>query len=335
MKRRIWIGRATVIVGAALAGPLVWRVAHAQPQAGRNYRVGVLRLSRKPELPSDFALTAIPQSLRELGYVEGRNLAVLYRFAEGRTGRLAGLAQELVRERVDAIVAVGLSATQAAMATTTVIPIILFGNTDPVAVGLVSNLARPGGNLTGILIAPEGTLAIKRLELLKLVVPASSRIALLASDDPGFENQLQETLRAAGELGLALTSVVVRGGDYASAFDAIAAQRADALIVGSHQNFMRDRHHIIALASRHRLPAMYEWSEQVRDGGLMSYGANLFERYQRVALQINRVMNGVPAGELPIEQPSTLGLVINLRTARALGITIPPSVQLRADEVIQ
>jgi len=275
------------------------------------------------------------QTLQELDYVEGRNLVVLYRFADGKTDRLGGLAHELLRESADVVIAVGLGAARAAKDATATVPIIFFGNADPVAAGLVTNLARPGGNLTGILIAPEGTLAPKRLEMLRSVVPNATRLALLSPDDPAFEPQLKESLGAAAAMGLPMSPVMVRGADFATAFDAIAAQRADALVVGAHQYFTRDRKRIIALAAQHRLPAIYEWGEQVRDGGLMSYGTSLYDRYRRVALYADRVMNGTSAGELPIELPEKLHLVINLRTARALGLTVPQSLLLRADEVLQ
>jgi putative ABC transport system substrate-binding protein len=299
------------------------------------YRVGVLRPGARPAQASDITLSGFSQALRDLGYAEDRNLVIVYRFAEGRTERLSALAQSLLQESVDVIVAVGIAAARAAAQATTTLPIILFGNADPVAAGLVSNLARPGANLTGILIAPDGTLAPKRLEMLRAVVPQATRIALLAPDDPAFENQLQESLKAATATGLPMSPVVVRSFDYAKAFETIVAQRSDALVVGAHQYFTRDRQRIIALAAQHRLPAIYEWGEQVHDGGLMSYGTSLLGRYRRVALQVDRVMNGASAGDLPIELPEGLHLVINLRTAAALKLAIPQSLLLRADEVIR
>ena len=275
--------------------------------------------------------------LGELGYVEGRNLVVVARFAEERADRLTELARELAQQKPDVIVAIGTSAIQAGKVATTTVPIVFLNNGDPVALGLVASLARPGGNVTGILIAPGGTLAAKKLELLKETVPRATRIALLTPDDPGpgLKMQVQEVRKSAAVLGVELSVVEVRGGDYAKAFAAIGATRSTALFVGAHSRFLRDRNKIIELAASHRLPAIYEWPQQVKDGGLMSYGASDTETYRRVAVYVDRIFKGAAPGELPVEQPSKLMLVINLKAAKALGIAIPPSILARADEVIQ
>ena len=215
------------------------------------------------------------------------------------------------------------------------VPIVMYGNFDPLALGLVSSLARPGGNVTGVLIAPDGTLAGKRLELLKAAVPAARRIALLVPDDESIRLQVQETRAAARQLGIELPVVEVRGADYASAFASIARERVAALVVGSHQYFVRDRAQIIALAAQYKLPAMYEWREQVSDGGLMTYSTSLSGLYQRVASYVDRILKGSRPGDLPVEQPTRFELVINLKTAKALGLTIPQSLLLRAEEVIE
>jgi putative ABC transport system substrate-binding protein len=302
----------------------------AQPP-GRVVRVGVLR----PTRPADLVANGLPRALLELGYVEGQNLNLETRYAEGRLDRLPALARELVAQRVDVIVAVGAAAVRAAKAATTTVPIVLFGNFDPVATGLVADLARPGGNVTGVLIAPNGTLAAKKLELLREAVPRATRIGLLAPDDPNFRLQGQEVRQAAVALGIDLVVVEVRGGDYERAFATLAAARPAALFVGAHTAFAADRLRVIELAARYRLPAIYEWPEQVEDGGLMSYGGSLSAAYRRVAAYVDRIVKGAVPGDLPIEQPTKLELAINLRTARALGLALPPALLLRADRVFE
>ncbi len=298
---------------------------------GRTYRFGVLR----PGAAAPDISSALFDTLRAHGYAEGGNLVVERRFAAGRIERMPALASELVRARCDVILAIGAAAALAVREATSTIPILAFGNFDPVAKGLVSNLARPDANLTAVLIAPEGTLAGKRIELLREVVPQARRIALLAPPDPQFQSQLEETQTAAQRLRVELLVTPVHGTDYAAAFERIAAGRPDALVVGAHSIFSYDRKPIIALAARHRLPAMYEWAEQVRDGGLMSYGASLDALYVRVAGYAAQLLGGRRPAELPIEQPSSLRLVVNRRTAAALGLVLPQALLLRADEVIE
>jgi putative ABC transport system substrate-binding protein len=275
--------------------------------------------------------------LRELGYVEGRNLIIERKYANEKLDRLPMLARELVQLRVDVIFAASVASARAALDATTTIPIVWLGNLDPVAAGLVASLARPGGNVTGVLIAPEGTLAAKKLEVLKEAVPAATRIALLVADESGvgMQQQIQEVRRAASSLGVDVPVVNVRGSDYESAFMTIAAVRPQALLVGAHSYFVRDRKKVIELAAKYRLPAIYEWPLQVKDGGLMSYGASDVETYRQVATYIDRICQGTKPGDLPIWQPSKLHLVINVKTANALGLAIPVPLLLRADEVIQ
>ena len=319
----------------AAAGVALLVALPATGHAQRAYRVGVLRPGSRPE-PDDVQATALPTALRELGYVEGRNLMLQTRYAENDLQRLPALARELLDARVEVIVAVGSSATRVARQASSSVPIVMFGNFDPIALGLVTDLARPGGNLTGILIAPDGTLAGKRLELLKTLVPQATRVALLAPDDEAaMRLQIEETRKAAVALGIALPVVVVRGRQYERAFEQVVAEKPQALLVGAHQYFVRDRQPIIALAAKHRLPAMYEWREQVVDGGLMSYSTSLPELWARVASHIDRIVKGVPAGDIPIEQPSRFGLVVNLATLRALGMSLMPAMRLRVDEVIE
>lgn len=327
MRRRVFLA----LLAAGVAPP---RRASAQP--GRVYRLGILALSAAPP-PSEQVTAAIliPNALREMGYAAGRELVVDVRYAEGRLDRLPALARELLRLRPDVIVGISAASTRALRAATTTIPIVLYGNVDPIAAGLVRSLAKPEGNVTGVLIAPAGTLAAKKLELLKDAVPGATRIAFLAPPDPGIKLQVQETRQAAAALGIKLTVTEVQAGEYERAFAALAAERPEALFVGAHTFFVRDRKRIIALAAKHRLPAMYEWPEQVEDGGLMSYGSSLPGTTRRVAVYVDRLFKGARAADLPFEQPAEFQLAINLRTARALGLTVPPSLLARADRVIE
>jgi putative ABC transport system substrate-binding protein len=318
-----------------LAAPLG---ADAQQTVGKVYRLGLLSVATAPgSSDSTAAVTlVVPKTLSELGYVEGKNLIVERRYAAGKLDQLPGMARELVQLRADVIFAVALPAILAAKDATGTTPIVFYGNFDPVANGLVRNLARPGSNITGILIAPEGTLAAKKLELLKETVPHAKRIAMLVPDDPTSTRlQIQEAEKAAAALGVALNVVVVKGSDYDRAFTMLEAERPSALFVAATAYFMRDRKRIIDLAARHRLPAIYEWPEQVKDGGLMAYGASFSVTTQRAAAYIDRIFRGATPGDLPIEQPTKFELVINLKTAKALGLTIPPSLLLRADQVIE
>ena len=321
---------------AMLAGALfaLARPGRAQ-SAGRVYRVGILRPTAPPLSASEPMAVGIPGALRELGYVEGRDLVVEARWAGGELDRLPALARELVQAKVDVIVAVGSPAVRAAKNATAAIPIVMYGNFDPVALGLVTSLAQPGGNVTGLLIAPDGTLAGKKIELLKSAAPKATRMAFLAPpNDPAMRLQVQETRTAAVALGIDLLVTEVHGGDYERAFAAIAAQRPGALFVGAHTGFVRDRALIIALAAKHRLPAMYEWREQVADGGLMSYGSSQQVLYQRLASYVDRILKGASPAGMAVERPTKFELVINLKTAKALGLAIPQSLLLRADEVI-
>jgi ABC-type uncharacterized transport system substrate-binding protein len=329
VNRRTFLG---AVGFALLAAPLA---AEAQ-QAGRIFRLGMLvQGAQVPSSDQRTSVFLILAALRELGYLEGQNLVIERRYAEGKTDRLPGLARDLVQLRVDVIVTVGPVAIRAAKDATTTIPIVFFGNFDPVAAGFVASLARPGGNATGVLIAPEGTLAGKKLGLLKEMVPRATRIALLAPDDPNFRRQGREVQKAASSLGVKLAVVEVRGGDYEGAFASMVANRSGALFVGAHSYFMRDRKRIIELAAKHRLPAIYEWPEQVDDGGLMSYGTRIARVSQRAAAHVDRIFKGAKPADLPVEQPTRFELVINLKTAKALGLTIPPSLLVRADQVIE
>ncbi len=328
MDRRTFLAGTGAVL---LATPLA---AEAQ-QGGRVYRLGQLFIVAPPSPDQRMGRTSLLTPLRELGYVEGQNLVFEPRYAEGNPDRLPALARELVGLRVDVIVAVGSSSIRAAKEATTTVPIVMYGGVDPVATGIVASLARPGGNITGILIAAGNTLADKRLEIMKEAVPQAARIAFLAAEDPGFGPQVEEARKAAASLGTKLTVVEVRAGNYDRAFASIVAERAGAVVIGASPFFFRDRQRIIELAAKHRLPAIYEWFEQVKDGGLMAYGPNQSGLVQRVAAYVDRIFKGAKPGDLPIEQPTKFDLVINLKTAKALGLTIPQSVLGRADELIQ
>jgi putative ABC transport system substrate-binding protein len=328
MDRRAFLG---ALASSLLAAPLA---AEAQA-AGRVYRLGILSPTTRPA-PSEQNTGAIliPRALREMGYIQDQNLAIEPRYADGKLEQLPRLARELLQLRVDVIVAISTASVRAAREATTTIPIVLYGNFDPVAAGLVKSLAKSEGNVTGILIAPAGTLAAKKLELLKEAVPRATRIAFLAPEDPGIRLQVQETQQAASSLGIKLLVTEVRGGDYERAFASIAAGRPEALFVAATTYFVRDRKRIIELAAIHRVPAMYEWPEQVEDGGLMSYGSSLSGTTHRVAVYVDRLFKGAKPADLPVEQPTKFELVINVRTAKALGLTIAQSLLQRADRVL-
>jgi putative ABC transport system substrate-binding protein len=322
MTRRRLVVNAVAI--SLLTAPAVLRAQ----APGRLYRLGILRPTGRAPFDAN-----IPNALGDLGYVEGRNLVVDQRYAEGRLERLPAIARELVAGRADALLAVGASATRAVMAATSTIPIVLFGNLDPVALGLVRTLARPGGNVTGVLIAPDGTLAGKKLELLREVVPQASRIGMLVPDDPAIRPQVAEVQRVAGTLGLGIVPVEVAKGDYERAFVTLAAERVQALFVAGSTYFVRDRKEIIERAARFRIPAIYEWREHVVDGGLMTYATSLPALHRRVAEYIDRIFQGARPAEMPVEQPSKFDLVINLKTAKSLGLALSPSLLLRGEVI--
>jgi putative tryptophan/tyrosine transport system substrate-binding protein len=321
------VSRRRVVAALAMLGlGAAGRLGAQEP--GRVYRIGVLRLS-----PPD-PLRRLERAMALRGFVEGRNLAVEQRFAEGQLDRLPLLAASLLEWRPDVVMAVSAAAARAARAAIETVPIVVFGNLDPIALGLVESLARPGTNLTGVLIEP-GTLAAKKLELLREMVGGAERIPFLAADDPNMASQIEETRGAAVALGIAMEVVTATRGDYEAAFRRIVAQRPQALFVGAHTYFWQDRARIIALAAAHRLPAIYEWPEQVEDGGLMSYGTDLGWAYERLAAMIERILKGADPGTIPVEQPDKVELAINLKTAQDLGLEIPPALLLRAQRVVE
>ena len=320
----------TSLVGA-LAMP---QVAEAQ-QPGKVWRVGILSPGGVPDPSVATTPNLLPRNLRELGYVEGGNLIVERRFADGKIERLPGLARELVQLKVDVIVAAGDETIPAARDATATVPIVMVVGSDPVARGLVASFSRPGGNITGVTVVAETVLAAKRLELIREAVPGAARIAVLGAGGPGSNVQVQEAQKAASALRVKLVVVEAPGTDYDRAFASIVAERADALFVLMSPTLTRDRKQIIDRAAKYRLPAIYQWREHVEVGGLMSYGGSLIDISRRVAAYVDKIFKGARPGDLPIEQPTKYELVINLKTAKALGLTIPPSLLQRADQVIE
>jgi ABC-type uncharacterized transport system substrate-binding protein len=326
------IGLAVVLVASLVLAPLA---LEAQQAAGIP-RIGYLgtNLAASPHLPEAFR-----QGLRDLGYVEGRNVVIEYRSAEGKLERFPTLAAELVALKVDVILATSTPAALAAKQATRTIPIVFAAVADSVASGLVTSLARPGGNVTGLSMLTS-ELVGKRLELLKQAVPGVSRVAVLwQPGDYGERTEkdiLKEAEVTARALGVRLQVVEARGPqDFDSAFSDMARARAGALIVLGSTMFFTERRRLVDLAAKHRLPAVYSARDSVDAGGLMSYGANLADMFRRAATYVDRILKGAKPAELPIERPTKFELVINLKPAKALGLTIPGSVLLRADQVIE
>jgi ABC-type uncharacterized transport system substrate-binding protein len=312
---------------ALLAAPLA---APAQ-QPGKTARVGFFSIVTSPFLDEAFR-----QGLRELGYVEGQNIAIEYRSAEGKDERLPGLAAELVRLKVDVIVAASPPAIEAAKQATKTIPIVFTVSGDPVAEGFVASLARPGGNLTGLTtIGPE--LVGKQLEMLKTVAPKVSRVAVLQNpSNQGHAPMLRQAEGAARALGVQLQVLKARTpSEIEAAFAAMSSQRAGGVLVLRDAVFRTLRAQIVALAAKNRLPAVYGLREEAEAGGLMAYGASVPQLFRRAATYVDKILKGAKPADLPVEQPTKFELVINLKTAKALGLTIPPSLLGQADQVIQ
>jgi putative tryptophan/tyrosine transport system substrate-binding protein len=326
MNRRVFV----TSLAAVLAAPLG---VEAQ-QAARIPRIGVLHPGA-PATSSHFA-AAFTEGLRELGYLEGQNIVVERRFGEAKAERLSDIAAELVRLKVDVIVTSTDPGIAAVKRQTQLIPIVMANSTDPVGTGFVANLARPGGNVTGLSsVSPE--LSAKRLELLKEAVPRLSRVAIVWNPDVrGAVLEYKETESAARSLHLQLQSVEVNRPDgFDRAFSAVTTGRAEALTVASSSLAFRNRGRIASLAQKNRLPSIYGLREFADAGGLMAYGPNYAELWRRAAAYVSKILKGAKPGELPVEQPTTFELVINLKTAKALGLTIPPSLLRRADQIIE
>ena len=320
---------------STLAGGLLAAPRLAGAQAARVYRLGYLSSSTSTSNPR--VLEAFRQGLRELGWIEGQNLAMEYRWADGHFDRLPDLAAELVRLKVDVISASPAPATRAAKNATTTIPIVFLGVSDPVGQGLIASLARPGANVTGLTYGVGSNIYGKDLELLKEVVPKVRQVAVLYNlTNPGHQLILNEVKGAAQSLGLQLQLVKARGpGDFDTAFSLMAKERAGALFVVQDPALTPQRARLADLAVKHRLPSIFTQMEDAEAGALMSYGPSLSDLWRRGATYVDKILKGARPADLPVEQPTKFELVINLKTARALGLTIPQSVLVRADEVIQ
>jgi ABC-type uncharacterized transport system substrate-binding protein len=327
LKRR---GFITLLFGAAAAWPLD---AHAQQPAMPV--IGFLD-SRSPDTVG-FRLRGFRQGLKDTGYVEGENVAIEYRWAENQYDRLPALAADLVRRQVAVIATGGAPAAFAAKAATTTIPILVLVGEDPVRLGLVTSLARPGGNLTGINLF-NVELAAKRLELLRELVPRAARVAVLLNpaDVTSTESTLRDVEAAARALGLQIQILNANtSSEIGAAFESIGRERPDALFVASSAYFNARGVQLAQLAAFHRLPAIYAGRQIAEAGGLMSYGANITDAYRQVGVYAGRILQGAKPVDLPVVQASKLELVVNVETARMLGLTVPPSLLATADEVIE
>jgi putative tryptophan/tyrosine transport system substrate-binding protein len=327
MRRREFI---TLLGGVAAAWPLP---AKAQ-QAGKVYRIGILEPTS--QLLNSANFDAFRQGLRELGYIEGQNYVIDYRSADGHDERFPDLATELVRLNVDLILTRGTPAALAAKNATRTIPIVLAGLGDPVANGVVASLAHPGANVTG-LSSSTTELQQKRLELIKELLPQAERFVLLTNMGNLNERlNWEETKMAARSLNVGVELLDVRNPEeFEHAFDDATKQRADALVVAGDGLLLSNRRLIVDLAAKYRLPANYVLAEFVDSGGLIAYGPSFPDQYRRAATYVDKIFKGAKPADLPVELPTKFRLVINLKTAKALGLTVPPSVLSRADEVIE
>jgi putative ABC transport system substrate-binding protein len=318
----------------SLAGALAAPFAAGAQQAARIWKIGYFAPGAQP--PDRLPPAALREGLQALGYIEGKNITFISRWAEAKGDRMLRLAEEIVRSNVDLIVTLGGPPSEAAKAATSTVPIVMTAAGDAVGIGLVTSLARPGGNVTGITDV-AATLSAKRLELLKEILPTASRIAILwNAGDRGMTLRYQELERGANLLRVTVQALGVREpDDFDSAFAAMVRARPDALLLVADALTNLNRRRVLEFAAAHRIPAIYELDFLVRDGGLMSYGLKLEDTFRRAAFYVDRILKGAKPGDIPVEQPTRYYLFINLKTAKTLGLTIPPSVLLRADQVIE
>jgi putative ABC transport system substrate-binding protein len=322
------LGRHTVLATLALA--LLAAPLAVEAQRPKIARLGVLLFAT----PDTDAFTAIRRGLGALGYVEGRNILFEHRYAEGRPERLPGLASDLVRSKPDVIIAVGGDVAPFAARATETIPIVIVTSADPVQGGLVTSLGRPGGNVTGVTFV-SSDLAGKRLQFLKEAAPSVTRVAVLWNPDHP-DGEFPATQAAGRSLGVQVQSLEVRGrDDFTGAFAAANRERMEAVIVVSSRLMTLNRARILELAAQNRLPLVSGWGPWAAEGGLLSYGPDIDAVIRNSATYVDKILKGAKPADLPVEQPTKFELVINLKTAKALGLTIPPSVLARADEVIQ
>jgi putative ABC transport system substrate-binding protein len=328
MRRRDFIA---VIVGGAAAYPFA--AAH-----GQQATVPVIGfMSSRSFADAAEAVSGFRKGLNETGYVEGQNVAVEYRWGDGQFGPLPAMAADLVARRVSVIVATGgLPASLAAKAATSIIPIVFTLGSDPVTFGLVASLNQPGGNITGVTLFAY-LLEGKRLELLHELVPNAARVAVLANPaNPQAETEIDNVREAARSIGRQIIALKAStASDYDDVFAAIVSERASALLVSGDPFFLTTRDQLVALAARHRLPTIYGFREFAQSGGLISYGVSVPDAYRQAGVYVGRILKGAKPEALPVLQPTKFELVINLNTARALELSVPPSLLARADEVIE
>jgi len=333
MRRREFI---TLLGGAVVAWPLAGRAQ----QTGKVYRVGlIITTSPVSEMvgpdPIHPLVRTFVHTLRALGYVEGQNLVLERRSAEGKFERFGEIAADLIRHGIDVIVVSSILVAKEMIRVTNTVPIVMASNIDPVGAGVVTNLARPGGNITGFTSNAGPEIEAKRLELLKEVLPQASRVAFLGLKSD-WEGPEAEGIRVAARMmGVTLVHAEHTSTNYADAFALITRDRAEALFVASQAASYANRQVIVDFALERRIPGIYPWREFIEGGGLMSYGVSLPDTFRRAAGYVDKILKGTAPGDLPVEQPTKFELVINLKTAKALGLTIPPIVVARADEVIE
>jgi putative tryptophan/tyrosine transport system substrate-binding protein len=318
----------------ALLGATALPIAAGAQPATSMRKVEFLGVSN-PATQSEWTKAFVAR-LRELGWIEGQNIAVQYRWAEGRTDRFAPIVAEFVAFNADVIVTAGTAATLAAKRATSAIPVVFATAGDPVATGLVASLSRPGGNVTG-LSNQAHDLAAKRMELLREVLPGLERLAIMANvGSPLATLQMAEATETAGKLKLRTTALKIsKGDDIARAFDEAISNRADALYVVNEPLVFNHRQQIAALALSARLPTMHDIREHVQAGGLISYGPNFPDLYRRAATHVDKILRGTKPADIPVEQPTKFDLIVNLKTAKALGLDISPTLLARADEEIE
>jgi putative ABC transport system substrate-binding protein len=317
-----------------LATVLMNTVSFAEAQQPKTPRIGMLVTGSAStnKSPDD----AFRQGLRELGYIEGRNIVIEYRYVEGKRDRIPELAAELVQVKVDVlVVAGGVSTTLPVKKATSSIPIVFTNASDPVGAGLVASLARPGGNVTGLATVSQD-LSGKRLEVLKEVVPKALRVAVLWNPGPADENEVRQIETVAPALGVKIQSLQVRDpNEFPGRYAAMKRENANALVLIQGSFTLFHRKQLVELAAENRLPSMCESSSWTDDGCLLSYGPDVLYAYRRAAVYVDKILKGARPADLPVEQPTKFDLVINLKTAQQIGLTIPPNVLARADRVIK
>ena len=329
--RKVKSMRRREFIGLAGGAPLLWAHGALAQQTVRRPRIGALFYSTPQADPN---AESFRRALRSLGYVDGSNIAIEYRFADGKPERLPALAGDLVRMQPDVLFSLGSDVTQIALAATHTIPIVFVASADPVQLGFVKSLAHPEGNATGVTLLQDD-LASKRLELLKEAVPRVSLVAFLYDPDH-VDSELREAERAASPLGVRLQSLPLKSSaDLDGVLRAVSEARADALYVVSSRHTVRRLDKLVEFASKNNIPLAGGWGTWARAGGLLSYGPNVDDMVRRATAYVDKILKGAKPVDLPVQQPEKFEFVINLKTAKALGLTIPPALLARADEVIE